>query len=178
MQNHAAGQVQNHKSSFRYSLNNNQNAGETEPDLCDAVKDIQVPPVAPHVTPVFYASGSYHPQDVWFDQFHDHDESTPGVHHSNASFQGVPHRVHRRIEASLSKVIKIINQKEATIEHIESMDVAICTKHSPIMLRGNLTTLQDKMMVVEVHMFLLMEMDTTLVPPVASYSTITKGSCH
>ena len=69
----------------------------------------------------------------------------------------------------------ILNQKAATMELTEKMDVAICTKHPPIIFKGTLTVLQEEMVVVEVEvpMALLVVMNTIIIPPLVDEIVIT-----
>ena len=61
---------------------------------------------------------------------------------------------------------EILSQKLATIEHAENMDVAICTKCPPLIIKATLTAQQEEIVVVEVEvpMALPVLMDTNWTP--------------
>ena len=120
------------------------NLDVTKPNVSCGAENIQMSPVTHHVTSAFHPFRSYCPQDIWFDnQFHDHHECTPGVNHRNVSSKEVPHDQK-----------EIISEEVATIELAKKLDMAIHTKHPPIIIKCTPTALQEEMMIVEVPMVL------------------------
>ena len=66
------------------------------------------------------------------------------------------------IEVPFKMELKLISKKVLTWDITDSMDVSVLINHPPVIIKDNLTTLHEEIMVEEAHMILPITMDTTL----------------